>query len=74
MQQPQWKEAENTPVTPKHLGTKAFLDFPIEDVIEYIDWNPFFQVGPVSVSPELCHAPIQLSNPCIWAEPIAGNA
>ena len=32
------------PVTPRLLGTKAFLDFPIQDVINYIDWNPFFQV------------------------------
>ena len=44
MQQTNWKDEENTPVTPKLLGTKVFLDFPIEDVIDYIDWNPFFQV------------------------------
>ena len=39
-----WKDPEHHPVTPQHLGIKAFLDFPIEDVIDYIDWNPFFQV------------------------------
>lgn len=39
-----WKADENKPFTPHLLGTKALLDFPIEDVLEYIDWNPFFQV------------------------------
>ena len=32
-------------MVPKLLGSKALLNFPIEDVINYIDWNPFFQVG-----------------------------
>jgi 5-methyltetrahydrofolate--homocysteine methyltransferase len=26
------------------LGTKVFKAVPIEDVVKYIDWNPFFQV------------------------------
>jgi 5-methyltetrahydrofolate--homocysteine methyltransferase len=26
------------------LGTKVYKDFPLEDVLPYIDWNPFFQV------------------------------
>jgi len=39
-----WKSAENAPVKPKVIGTKAFIDFPIEEVLDYIDWNPFFQV------------------------------
>ena len=26
------------------LGTKVFKDIAIEDVVKYIDWNPFFQV------------------------------
>jgi hypothetical protein len=29
---------------PRMLGTKAYVDFPIEEVLPYIDWNPFFQV------------------------------
>lgn len=29
---------------PKLIGTKTYIDFPIEDVLDYIDWNPFFQV------------------------------
>lgn len=43
-----WTLPENIPVTPKLLGTKVYMDFPIEDVLAYIDWNPFFQVGPVA--------------------------
>ena len=35
---------EHTPVTPKFCGVKALMDVPIADVIDYIDWNPFFQV------------------------------
>lgn len=45
-----WKDPINKPVVPKIIGTKAFASFPIEDVVDYIDWNPFFQVGP----PEGC--------------------
>lgn len=40
-----WKDPINKPVKPKVIGTKAFKGFPIEDVVEYIDWNPFFQVS-----------------------------
>jgi 5-methyltetrahydrofolate--homocysteine methyltransferase len=35
---------EHLPVTPKFCGVKALVDVPIADVIDYIDWNPFFQV------------------------------
>ena len=35
---------EHKPVTPKFCGVKALMDVPIADVIDYIDWNPFFQV------------------------------
>jgi 5-methyltetrahydrofolate--homocysteine methyltransferase len=40
-----WSLEENKPVRPALLGTKVFESFPIEDVVDYIDWNPFFQVG-----------------------------
>ena len=30
--------------TPKLLGTKVYRDFPLADLLPYIDWNPFFQV------------------------------
>eukprot|EP00877_Chromochloris_zofingiensis_P009669 jgi/Chrzof1/4956/Cz15g06080.t1 len=39
-----WSDAANTPVTPKKLGVTVYMDYPIEDVVEYVDWNPFFQV------------------------------
>jgi 5-methyltetrahydrofolate--homocysteine methyltransferase len=39
-----WADPINTPTTPKVLGSKAIVSFAIEDVLEYIDWNPFFQV------------------------------
>merc|ERR1712048_1345793 len=32
------------PSTPKFLGTQFIQDYPIEEIIEYIDWTPFFQV------------------------------
>ena len=35
---------EHAPTTPKFTGVKALVDVPIADVIDYIDWNPFFQV------------------------------
>ncbi len=42
-----WKSPVNAPVTPKVLGSKVYTEYPIEDVVSYIDWNPFFQVGAV---------------------------
>lgn len=29
---------------PAVLGTKVYLDLDIEELLPYIDWNPFFQV------------------------------
>ena len=31
-----------TPLTPKFVGVKVFEDYSIEELIEYIDWTPFF--------------------------------
>lgn len=39
-----WSDPVNQPVTPKLLGNKVVIGFAIEEVLEYIDWNPFFQV------------------------------
>lgn len=39
-----WTDPANKPVVPKFLGTKVFKEIPIEDLVDYIDWNPFFQV------------------------------
>jgi 5-methyltetrahydrofolate--homocysteine methyltransferase len=30
------------PVTPSFLGTKVFRDYPIAELVPYIDWTPFF--------------------------------
>ncbi|MEO1766578.1 methionine synthase [Thiobacter aerophilum] len=32
-----------TPPVPRQLGTRAFRDYPLQDVARYIDWTPFFQ-------------------------------
>ncbi|KXZ53639.1 METH3 protein [Gonium pectorale] len=39
-----WKDPVNLPVKPKLIGNKVLSDVPIEEVLDYIDWNPFFQV------------------------------
>ncbi|MFM6976118.1 MAG: methionine synthase, partial [Sphingobacteriaceae bacterium] len=31
-----------TPVKPSFLGTKVFEDFPLAELVPYIDWTPFF--------------------------------
>ncbi|GAB5357813.1 hypothetical protein AAMO2058_000406700 [Amorphochlora amoebiformis] len=31
------------PVKPKFLGTKVYKNFDLKSLVEYIDWNPFFQ-------------------------------
>ena len=33
------------PVQPKLIGTCVFKDYPLQDVVAYIDWNPFFQAS-----------------------------
>merc|ERR1719287_35969 len=42
MLQVDWKA--NAPMKPKMLGTKVYTDFPLAELLPYIDWNPFFQV------------------------------
>ena len=39
-----WSDPVNRPVKPKLLGTKVLREFPVEEVLDYIDWGPFFQV------------------------------
>jgi len=29
-------------ITPKFIGTKVFDDYPLQELVEYIDWTPFF--------------------------------
>ena len=31
------------PASPKQLGVQTEVNFPLEDVVPFIDWNPFFQ-------------------------------
>lgn len=31
-----------TPVRPRFIGTRAFRDVPLEKIVPYIDWTPFF--------------------------------
>lgn len=31
-----------TPPTPSFLGTRVFDNYPIEELVDYIDWTPFF--------------------------------
>jgi 5-methyltetrahydrofolate--homocysteine methyltransferase len=35
--------SEFTSSTPKKLGVKHFVDYPLKDLVPYIDWTPFFQ-------------------------------
>jgi len=37
--------AKNPPApTPKYVGNLCMEDYPIQEIIKYIDWSPFFQV------------------------------
>lgn len=44
----QWLEHE--PVKPGFLGTRVFESFPLQRLVEYIDWTPFFQTWEMSGS------------------------
>jgi 5-methyltetrahydrofolate--homocysteine methyltransferase len=39
-----WSAPENAPVRPNLLGTKVYHELDLEQLLPYIDWNPFFQV------------------------------
>ncbi|MGE0115169.1 MAG: methionine synthase [Steroidobacteraceae bacterium] len=34
--------AHYTPPVPRHLGIKVYEDYPLQDLVNYIDWMPFF--------------------------------
>lgn len=36
------------PMSPSFLGTKTFLDYPLDELIAYIDWTPVFQYVGIS--------------------------
>ena len=35
--------AVHGPVTPKEIGIRVFEEYPLTELVEYIDWTPFFQ-------------------------------
>ncbi|KAJ1916021.1 hypothetical protein H4219_004010 [Mycoemilia scoparia] len=39
-----WSLTENIPSKPNFVGTKLLEDYDLNEVIPFIDWNPFFQV------------------------------
>ncbi len=39
----QLKDSDYTPVTPSFTGIKIFEEYPIAELVKYIDWTPFFQ-------------------------------
>ena len=39
-----WSSPANAPPKPNKTGVVVYDDFPLEDVLDCIDWNPFFQV------------------------------
>ncbi|PPD34912.1 MAG: methionine synthase [Methylomonas sp.] len=41
---------EHVPVKPGFLGIKVLDNFPLEQLVEYIDWTPFFQTWEMSGS------------------------
>lgn len=45
-----WADPANAPAKPALLGTKVYQDFPIEELLPYIDWNPFFQASACAYS------------------------
>ncbi|HVL00636.1 MAG TPA: vitamin B12 dependent-methionine synthase activation domain-containing protein, partial [Dongiaceae bacterium] len=38
----QWDWANYTPPTPTFTGTKTLLDYPLQELVDRIDWTPFF--------------------------------
>jgi 5-methyltetrahydrofolate--homocysteine methyltransferase len=39
---PNFFDAEYTPTTPSFTGTKEFINYPLENLVDFIDWTPFF--------------------------------
>jgi 5-methyltetrahydrofolate--homocysteine methyltransferase len=42
----QWEDY--TPPVPQLVGTQGFEEYPLEELIDYIDWSPFFKVWELS--------------------------
>lgn len=74
-----WKDPINKPVRPAVIGTKVYKAFPIEDVVDYIDWNPFFQVHCMQRStPTMCSHGLLLcaaaQQPRLLQQPDSGSS
>jgi len=39
-----WKNRPQQPIKPSFLGRRQYNNVPLEDLVPYIDWNPFFAV------------------------------
>jgi len=39
-----WKNRPTMPIAPTFLGLRTYNNVPLEDLLPYIDWNPFFSV------------------------------
>ncbi|EKX44016.1 hypothetical protein GUITHDRAFT_159764 [Guillardia theta CCMP2712] len=39
-----WKNRSEKPVKPSFLGRRKYVNVPLEELLPYIDWNPFFAV------------------------------
>jgi len=46
--QNRFDHADHQPVKPKFLGTKVIDNLPLETLVEYIDWSPFFHTWELS--------------------------
>ena len=55
-----WKTAK--PVKPQLLGNKIFVDFPLEELRDYIDWTYFFHAWKINGK-----------YPAIFKDPVKGN-
>ncbi len=38
----EWAGSDAAPAKPEFLGAKVYEDFPLDDLVRYIDWSPFF--------------------------------
>ena len=43
-----WTTPAEKPPAPRFLGTRLFLDYPLDELARYIDWTPFFQTWELS--------------------------
>jgi 5-methyltetrahydrofolate--homocysteine methyltransferase len=59
---------ETQPVKPKFLGTQVFENYPLEKLIPYIDWDPFFQTWQIRGKYPNRHYPKLFDDPDVGVE------